>query len=203
MGKSIKGTITEQNLLTAFAGECQRKNRYEFFAEKARAEGYEQIAAIFDKTALQEQSHAKQFIKFMEGGAVEIKTVISTGLADQTIENLKVAITEEKNGWSAVYPHFSEIAKEEGFPAIAAIFKMIAKVEAEHEKRFMKLLKGLKMALSFIAKSPSGGNAANADMFMKGKNHPKFVRLVSTPQDILKRWQRIINSIFQLPLWPK
>ncbi len=154
MGKSIKGTLTEQNLLKAFAGECQAKNRYEFFAEKARTEGYEQIAAIFEKTALQEQSHAKQFFKFMEGGAVEIKSVFSTGLADQTIENLKVAIGEENNELSTVYPHFSEIAKEEGFPVIAAIFQMISRVEAEHEKRFQKLLKRLKDGTIFHRDKP-------------------------------------------------
>jgi len=154
MGKSIKGTLTEQNLLKAFAGECQRKNRYEFFAEKAKAEGYEQVAAIFEKTALQEQSHAKQFFKFMEGGAVEIKSVFSTGLADRTIDNLKVSIDEEKNGWSTAYPQFSEIAKEEGFPAIAAIFKLIAKVEAAHEKRFQKLLTRLEDGTLFHREQP-------------------------------------------------
>ncbi len=136
----IKGTRTEQNLLIAFAGECQAKNRYEFFSEKAKAEGYEQIAAIFEKTALQEQSHAKQFFKFLAGGAVEIKSVFETGIADQTIENLRTAVSEENNEWSDIYPRYSEIAREEGFPAIAAIFRMIAKVEAEHEKRYRKLL---------------------------------------------------------------
>jgi len=140
MGKSIKGTLTEKNLLTAFASECQRKNRYEFFAEKARAEGYQQIGAIFEKTALQDQSHAKQFFKFLEGGAIEIRTTIESALLDLTIENLKIAAMEEKNGWSTIYPHFSQIAKEEGFASIAAIFQMIAKVKAEHEKRFHKLL---------------------------------------------------------------
>lgn len=143
MGKSIKGTVTEQNLLKAFAGECQAKNRYEFFAEKAKAEGYEQIGAIFEKTALQEQSHAKQFFKFLEGGAVEIKSVYATGIASQTIENLKTAIDEENSESSSLYLQFSEIAKEEGFPAIAAIFKLIAKVEAEHAKRFTKLLNAI------------------------------------------------------------
>lgn len=154
MGKSIKGTLTEQNLLKAFAGECQAKNRYEFFAEKAKTEGYEQIAAIFEKTALQEQSHAKQFFKFMEGGAVEIKTSYATGIADQTIDNLKASINEENNEWSGLYPMFSTIAKEEGFPAIAAIFKMIAKVEAEHEKRFKKLLSGIEDGTTFHREKP-------------------------------------------------
>lgn len=154
MGKSIKGTLTEQNLLKAFAGECQAKNRYEFFAEKARAEGYEQIAAIFDKTALQEQSHAKQFFKFLEGGAVEIKTVYGTGLADQTIVNLTTAIVEEYDEWTNVYPRYAQIAKEEGFPAIAAIFVMIGKVEAEHEKRFERLRQRIKDGTVFHREEP-------------------------------------------------
>ena len=149
MGKSIKGTVTEQNLLRAFAGECQAKNRYEFFAEKAKTEGYEQIAAIFEKTALQEQSHAKQFFKFMEGGNVEIKTIANAGISDQTIDNLNIAINEENTEWAELYPQFSEIAKAEGFPAIAAIFKLIAKIEAEHEKRFRKLLKRLEEGTLF------------------------------------------------------
>jgi rubrerythrin len=140
MGKSIKGTLTEKNLLTAFAIECQRKNRYEFFAEKARAEGYQQIGAIFEKTALHDQSHAKQFFKFLEGGAIGIKTTIESRLDNLTIENLKLAVTEENNAWSTLYPHFSQTAKEEGFASIAAIFQMIARVKAEHEKRFQKLL---------------------------------------------------------------
>ncbi|HEY3389005.1 MAG TPA: rubrerythrin family protein [Prolixibacteraceae bacterium] len=154
MGKSIKGTLTEQNLLKAFAGECQAKNRYEFFAEKARAEGYEQIAAIFEKTALQEQSHAKQFFKFLEGGAVEINTVYSTGIADQTIGNLTTAINEENDEWTTLYPRYSEIAKEEGFPAIAAIFAMIAKVEATHEKRFNRLRQRIEDGSVFHREKP-------------------------------------------------
>jgi len=173
MGKSIKGTLTEQNLLKAFAGECQRKNRYEFFAEKAKKEGYEQIAAIFEKTALQEQSHAKQFFKFMEGGAVEIKTTIMTGLADRTTENLKVAINEEKNGWSEVYPKFSEIAKEEGFPAIAAIFKMIAKVEAQHEKRFKKLLQRLEDGTIFRRNQPIRWECRKCGYVHEGNEPPQ------------------------------
>lgn len=154
MGKSIKGTLTEQNLLKAFAGESQAKSRYEFFAEKAKSEGYEQIAAIFEKTALQEQSHAKQFFKFLEGGAVEITSVYATGIADQTIDNLKSAIGEENNEWTTLYQHFSEIASAEGFPAISAIFKLIAKVEASHEKRFRKLLHGIEEDTIFHREKP-------------------------------------------------
>lgn len=174
MGKSIKGTLTEQNLLKAFAGECQAKNRYEFFAEKARTEGYEQIAAIFEKTALQEQSHAKQFFKFMEGGAVEIKSKFSTRLDDQTIENLKVAIGEENIESSALYPYFSEIAKEEGFPAIAAIFRLIAKVETEHEKRFLKLLKRLEDGTVFHREKPIRWECRKCGYIHEGEQPPQI-----------------------------
>jgi rubrerythrin len=173
MNKSIKGTITEQNLLIAFAGECQARNRYDFFSEKARTEGYEQIAAIFEKTALQEQSHAKQFFKFLEGGAVEIRTIYATGIADQTIDNLKTAINEENNEWSALYPRFSEIAKEEGFPAIAAIFKMIAKVEDEHEKRFKKLLKRLEDGTTFHREKPIKWECRKCGYIHEGEQPPK------------------------------
>jgi rubrerythrin len=174
MGKSIKGTVTEQNLLRAFAGECQAKNRYEFFAEKAKTEGYEQIAAIFEKTALQEQSHAKQFFKFMEGGDVEIKTIATSGMSDQTIDNLNIAINEENNEWSELYPEFSEIAKAEGFPAIAAIFKLIAKVEAEHEKRFRKLLKKLEEGTLFRCEQPVRWECRKCGYVHEGEKPPQI-----------------------------
>jgi len=173
MNKSIKGTLTEQNLLKAFAGECQARNRYEIFAGKARAEGYEQIAAIFEKTALQEQSHAKQFFKFLAGGAVEIRTVFATGASDLTIENLKTALGEEKNEWSALYPQFSETAREEGFPAVAAIFTMIAKVEAEHEKRFRKLLKRLEDGTVFHRENPIRWECRKCGYVHEGTEPPK------------------------------
>ncbi len=181
MAKSIKGTITEQNLLKAFAGECQAKNRYEFFAEQAKKEGYEQIAAIFEKTALQEQSHAKQFFKFMEGGAVEIKTVFTTGLADQTIDNLKTTIDEENKEWSALYPQFSETAKAEGFPAIAAIFKLIARVEAEHAKRFGKLLKRLEDGTVFRREQPIKWECRKCGYIHEGEQPPQVCPACNHP----------------------
>ncbi len=149
MKKSIIGTQTEKNLLQAFAGECQAKNRYELFAEKAKAEGYQQIAAIFLKTASQEASHAKQFFKFLEGGAVEIKTKFITGLSDLTLINLQNSIVEEDRESTELYLHYSETARSEGFPAIAAIFYLIARVEGEHSKRFKKLLKRMEDGTTF------------------------------------------------------
>ena len=149
MGQSIKGTITEQNLLKAFAGECQAKNRYEFFAEKAKAEGYEQIAAFFEKTALQEQSHAKQFFKFLEGGMVEITASYPAGIVGTTLENLKAAADGEYEEWTDLYPEFARIAEEEGFKAVAAMFKMIAKVEKVHEERYRTLYNNLEAGMVF------------------------------------------------------
>jgi rubrerythrin len=150
MTKSLKGTKTEQNLLKAFAGESQARNRYEFFASVARKEGFEQIANIFMETSLQEKEHAKRFFKFLEEGATEITASYPAGMIRTTKENLKAAAEGENEEWTILYPHFSEIAKEEGFPEIAAAFKMIAKVETEHERRYLKLLQNVSEDMVFI-----------------------------------------------------
>jgi rubrerythrin len=143
MEKSLKGTQTEKNLLKAFAGESQARNRYEFFVKVAKNEGYEQIAAIFQETANQEKEHAKRFFKFLESGMVEITAMYPAGKIGTTKENLKAAAEGENEEWTILYPKFAEIAKEEGFPEIASAFKMIAKVEAEHERRYLKLLQNI------------------------------------------------------------
>jgi rubrerythrin len=143
MEKSIKGTLTEQNLLKAFAGESQAKNRYTFYAKQAKKEGYEQIAALFMETALQEEQHAKRFFKFLEGGMVEITASFPAGIIGDTHDNLHDAAEGEHEEWADLYPEFARIAEEEGFKQIATAFKAIAKVEAEHEKRYLKLLKNL------------------------------------------------------------
>lgn len=140
MEKSIKGTQTEQNLLKAFAGESQARSRYTFFASKAKKEGFEQIAAVFAETAEQEKEHAETFFKFLEGGMVEITASYPAGIIGTTAENLKAAAEGENEEWSELYPHFAAIAESEGFPKVAVAFKMVAKVEAEHEARYLKLL---------------------------------------------------------------
>lgn len=140
MEKSIKGTQTEKNLLKAFAGESQAKNRYTFFSKKAKEEGYEQIAELFMITALQEEQHAKQFFKFLEGGPVEITATYPAGSIGTTLENLKAAAMGEHEEWTELYPHFAEIAEKEGFGKVATSFKLIAKIEKEHEDRYKKLL---------------------------------------------------------------
>jgi rubrerythrin len=150
MTKSLKGTKTELNLCKSFAGESQARNRYEFFASVAKKEGYEQIAAIFMETSNQEKEHAKRFFKFLEGGMAEITASYPAGVIGTTKENLKAAAEGENEEWTEIYPHFAEVAKEEGFPEVSAAFKMISKVEAEHERRYLKLLQNISEDRVFV-----------------------------------------------------
>ncbi len=152
MEKSLKGTKTEQNLLKAFAGESQARNRYEFFASQAKKEGYEQIAAIFQETANQEKEHAKVFFKFLEGGMTEITATYPAGKIGTTKENLKAAAEGENEEYTSLYPAFAEVAREEGFSQVATAFKLIAKVEAEHERKYLKLLQNISEDLVFMKK---------------------------------------------------
>ena len=137
---SIKGTQTEKNLLASFAGESQARNRYTYFASEAKKEGYEQIAAIFTETAENEKEHAKKFFMFLEGGVVEIIAKYPAGSIKTTLENLKASAAGEKEEHTKIYPGAADIAEKEGFKEIAAAFRNIAKVEAEHEKRYSKLV---------------------------------------------------------------
>jgi len=182
MEKSIKGTQTEKNLLTSFAGESQARNRYTFFAKTAQAEGYEQIAAIFEETANQEKAHAKQMFKHLEGGMVEITATYPAGVIATTLENLKAAAGGEHEEWSLDYPKFAEIAEAEGFKAIATMYKMIAKVEYEHEQRYLKLLKNIEEGKVFEKDEETEWQCRNCGFVHKGKkalencpacNHPK------------------------------
>jgi rubrerythrin len=145
----IKGTKTEQNLLKAFAGESQARNRYSYAASVAKKEGYEQIAAIFLETAEQEKQHAKRFFRFLEGGMVEITAAYPAGVIGNTIDNLKAAAAGEHEEYSLLYPGFANTAKEEGFPQVAAQFTLTAKAEAHHEERYRKLLAGLETGTAF------------------------------------------------------
>ena len=141
--ESLAGSRTEQNLLKAFAGESQARNRYEFFAKQAKAEGLEQIAALFMETAENERSHAKQFFKQLEGRMVEITATYPAGKIGTTLENLKAAADGENEEWTDLYPEFARIAEEEGFKKIAVLFKSIAKIEKAHEERYRKLYQNL------------------------------------------------------------
>lgn len=136
---SLKGTKTEKNLLTAFAGESQARNRYTYFASVAKKEGYVQISDIFAETADQEKEHAKRFFKFLEGGELEIAAAFPAGVIGSTLENLKAAAAGEEYEWTKMYPGFAETAREEGFEAIAMVFEMISIAEKQHGKRYRDL----------------------------------------------------------------
>ena len=140
---TLPGTKTEQNLLKAFAGESQARNRYTFFAKIAKKEGFEQISAIFLETAEQEKTHAKIFFNFLEGGEVEITAKYPAGKIGTTIENLKDSADGEKEEWTILYKDFSEIAFQEGFSKIGTAFKLISKIEEQHEKRYRKLISNI------------------------------------------------------------
>lgn len=182
MEKSIKGTRTEQNLLKAFAGESQARSRYTFFASKAKKEGFEQIAAVFAETAEQEKEHAETFFKFLEGGMVEITASYPAGVIGTTAENLKAAAAGENEEWTELYPEFAEIAAQEGFPKVATAFKMVAKVEAEHEARYLKLLERVTDGKVFEREEEIEWQCRNCGYVHKGKkalqncpacNHPQ------------------------------
>lgn len=136
---SIKGTKTEKNLLTAFAGESQARNRYTFFAGKARKEGYVQIADVFEETANQEKEHAKRFFSFLEGGMLEIQASFPAGVIGTTLENLKAAAEGENEEHTLLYPEAAKVAREEGFEAVAMVFEKICVAEKQHEKRYRDL----------------------------------------------------------------
>jgi rubrerythrin len=143
MENSIKGSQTEKNLLKAFAGESQAKNRYTFYSKQAKKEGFEQISALFAETALNEEAHAKIFFKFLEGGPLEITATYPAGTIGTTAENLKAAASGEHEEWEELYPSFAKTASDEGFPKVSVAFKLIATVEQHHEKRYLKLLDNL------------------------------------------------------------
>ena len=146
---SLKGTKTEKNLLRAFAGESQARNRYTYFAAVARKEGYRQIEALFLETAENEKAHAKRFFKFIESEQVEITATYPAGKIGTTLENLQAAARDENEEWVHLYPTFAEVAKKEGFDAVAEAFSMIATVEKEHEARYRKLAENIEKGLVF------------------------------------------------------
>ena len=173
MSKSVKGTQTEKNLLTAFAGESQARNRYTFFASTARKEGYEQIANIFTETAGNEKEHAEIFFKYLEGGDVEITAAYLAGIIGDTKSNLEAAADGEKMEWSDIYPNFEKIAREEGFAEIATSFKEIAEVEEFHEGRYRKLAKNIATGEVFKKKASVKWHCTNCGYIHEGTEAPK------------------------------
>ena len=173
MSKSIKGTQTEKNLLTAFAGESQARNRYTFFASQARKEGYEQIANIFTETAGNEKEHAEVFFKYLEGGDLEITAAYPAGIIGDTVGNLKAAADGEKMEWSEIYANFEKIAREEDFTEIATSFKEIAEVEQFHEGRYRKLAANVTAGEVFKKKTTVKWHCTNCGYIHEGAEAPK------------------------------
>lgn len=182
MGKSVKGTRTEQNLLKSFAGESQARSRYIFFASVAKKEGYEQISGVFMETAEQEKEHAKRFFKFLEGGMVEITASYPAGKIGTTMENLAAAAAGENEEWAEMYPEFAAIAEEEGFPAIAAVFRNVATVEEQHEIRYRKLLAHVEAGDVFSRDEEIFWQCRNCGYVHKGKTAPESCPACAHPQ---------------------
>ncbi len=180
--KSIKGTQTEKNLLANFAGESQARNRYTYFASQAKKEGYEQISWIFADTADNEKEHAKRFFKFLEGGDLEITATYPAGVIGSTMENLKEAAAGENLEQTVLYPEAARIADEEGFTEIADVYRAIAKVEAEHEKRYRALLKNIEENSVFKKGSTVKWRCRNCGYVHEGPEAPAECPACAHPQ---------------------
>jgi len=182
MGKSLKGTKTEKNLLAAFAGESQARNRYTYFASAARKEGFEQISNIFTETAENEKEHAKVFFKHLEGGDVEITAAYPAGMIKDTKANLEAAAAGEKMEWTAIYADFAKTAKDEGFPEATKSFEQIAKVEKFHEARYRKLIENISKKEVFKKKQPVKWHCINCGYVFEGPEAPKECPACKHPQ---------------------
>jgi rubrerythrin len=182
MAKSIKGTRTEQNLLAAFAGESQARNRYTYFASKARKEGYEQIANIFTETAENEKEHAKIFFQYLEGGDTEITASYPAGIIGDSRANLEAAAAGENLEWSTLYANFAREARNEGFSQVAASFKEIGEVEKFHESRYRKLLSNITKSEVFKKKTTVKWHCANCGYVFEGTEAPRECPACKHPQ---------------------
>jgi len=178
----LKGSRTESNLLKAFAGESQARNRYTFFAGAARKEGLEQIAAIFEETANQEKEHAKRFFSFLKGGDLEITATFPAGKVASTLDNLEAAATGEEHEWQEMYPAFAKIAREEGFEAIAKVFDAISVAEKQHGKRYRDLFENLKAGRVFKRNGKIVWRCLNCGYLHEGEEAPKVCPACAHPQ---------------------
>lgn len=185
--KSVKGTRTEKNLLAAFAGESQARNRYTYFASVAKKEGYEQIAAIFLETAENEREHAKRFFQHLEGGDVEIMAAYPAGVIADTARNLKAAAQGENMEWTKLYKEAGDTAEEEGFPEVTAQFRSIAKVEREHEKRYLKLLENVRSGKVFKGDEPVKWKCRNCGYIHEGTEPPELCPSCAHPRAYFER----------------
>ncbi|MDD9302272.1 MAG: rubrerythrin family protein [Desulfobacter sp.] len=179
---SLKGTKTEKNLLTAFAGESQARNRYTYFASKAKKEGFVQISDIFTETANQEKEHAKRFFKFLEGGEVEVVAAFPAGVIGTTLENLKEAAAGEKCEWEEMYPEFAAQAREEGFEAVAMVFEMVAVAEKQHEKRYRELAANVESGAVFKKEESVTWRCRNCGYVHEGEEAIEMCPACAHPQ---------------------
>ena len=180
---ALKGSKTEKNILTAFAGESQARNRYSYFASKAKKDGYVQISAIFEETANQEKEHAKRLFKLLEGGEVEIQAAFPAGVIGSTLENLKEAAGGENYEWTDMYPGFAKTAREEGFTEIADIFESIAVAEKQHEKRYLGLMANIEKGTVFKKDKPVRWSCRNCGYVYEGTTAPDLCPSCDHPQD--------------------
>ena len=178
----LKGSQTERNLLAAFAGESQARNRYSYFASQAKKEGYEQIAAIFEETANQEKEHAKREFKFLQGGEVEISAAFPAGVIGSTLENLKAAASGEHYETTEMYPGFAEVAEKEGFDEIAKVFRDIAVAEKRHEDRYLALAENITKGAVFKREKPVRWVCRNCGYVHEGPEPPETCPACAHPQ---------------------
>lgn len=169
---NLKGTQTEKNLLTAFAGESQARNRYTYFASKAKKEGYIQIQTIFEETAAQEKEHAERLFKFLQGGEIEITAAFPAGVIGTTLENLKASAGGENHEWTTMYPEFAQVAKDEGFPEISSVFTAIAVAEKQHEARYLGLAKNIENNTVFTKPAAVVWRCRNCGYLHEGTSAP-------------------------------
>lgn len=179
----FKGSRTEKNILTAFAGESQARNRYTYFAGQARKEGLIQMALIFEETANQEKEHAKRFFKLLQGGEVEIQAAFPAGVIGTTAENLKGSAAGEHYEWSEMYPGFAKIAREEGFENIAKILDFISVAERQHEKRYLGLLANVEAGKVFKKEKPVVWRCLNCGYLHEGPEAPGECPACAHPRD--------------------
>jgi len=182
MAKSIKGTKTEQNLLKAFAGESQARNRYTYFASAAREQGFQQISNIFLETADNEKEHAKVFFSHLEGGGLEVTAMYPSGAIRDTKTNLEAAAAGEQEEWTTLYPAFGKTAREEGFPEVARSFEQVAKAEKFHESRYRKLMDNVVNGEVFKKKSVVRWHCINCGYIFEGPEPPKECPACRHPQ---------------------
>ena len=179
---NLKGTQTEKNLITAFAGESQARNRYTYFISKSKKEGLVQIAAIFEETANQEKEHAKRLFKFMEGGDAEVSAAFPAGVIGTTLENLKAGAAGENYEWTEMYPGFAKTARDEGFSAIATVFEAIAVAEKQHEKRYNDLAANIEGDRVFTKDKLVVWRCLNCGYLHEGTEAPKACPACAHPQ---------------------